>query len=65
MSDAGFYGSTGGMTPNSPIVGMAPTQDGRGSWFTAVDGGVFAYGDAQFAGSLGGEGIDNVVGMAT
>jgi hypothetical protein len=34
-------------------VGMTPTPDGRGYWFTAKDGGVFAYGDAGFYGSLG------------
>ncbi len=35
---------------------MAPTPDGQGYWLVAADGGIFTYGDAQFAGSLGGSG---------
>ncbi|MGH9268584.1 MAG: PA domain-containing protein, partial [Acidimicrobiales bacterium] len=30
FGDAGFYGSTGDMILNSPVVGMAPTPTGRG-----------------------------------
>ena len=37
----------------SAITGMAATPDGKGYWLVAADGGVFAYGDAVFAGSLG------------
>ena len=33
---------------------MAPTATGRGYWFTASDGGIFAYGDASFLGSAAG-----------
>jgi hypothetical protein len=62
--DAPFYGSTRNIKLNSPIVGMTPTADGKGYWFTASDGGVFSYGDAPFFGSLGGTGVDDVVGMA-
>jgi hypothetical protein len=51
--DAQFYGSTGGMHLNKPIVGMAATPDGGGYWLVAADGGIFAYGDAQFYGSTG------------
>ncbi len=29
-----------------------PTQSGKGYWLVAADGGVFAFGDARFAGSL-------------
>jgi hypothetical protein len=50
---AQFYGSTGGMHLNKPVVGMAATPDGGGYWLVASDGGVFAYGDAQFYGSTG------------
>jgi TM2 domain-containing membrane protein YozV len=35
---------------------MAATPDGRGYWLVAADGGVFAFGDAQFYGSRGGRG---------
>ena len=38
---------------NEPIVGMAPTHDGQGYWLVASDGGIFAFGDAAFEGSLG------------
>ncbi len=62
---AQFYGSTGGMTLNKPIVGMAPTPDGHGYWLVASDGGIFAYGDAQFYGSTGGMTLNKpIVGMA-
>jgi hypothetical protein len=27
--DAGFFGSTGGLYVNRPIVGLAPTPDGQ------------------------------------
>ena len=39
---------------NKPIIGMVPTHDGGGYWLIASDGGVFAFGDAGFFGSLGG-----------
>ena len=51
--DAGFYGSTGSIALNEPIVGMAATPDGRGYWLVASDGGIFNYGDAGFYGSTG------------
>ena len=38
---------------DKPIVAMAATPDGRGYWLVASDGGVFAFGDARFHGSLG------------
>ena len=53
FGDAGFYGSTGSIHLNQPIVGMASTADGRGYWLVAADGGVFAFGDAGFYGSTG------------
>ena len=40
------------------VVGMAPTNDGHGYWLVASDGGVFAFGDAAFAGSMGGTRLD-------
>jgi hypothetical protein len=50
---ARFYGSTGAMRLNKPVVGMTATPDGKGYWLVASDGGIFAYGDAQFYGSTG------------
>ncbi len=62
---AGFYGSTGGMFLNQPIVGMAGTGDSGGYWLVAADGGIFAFGDAGFHGSTGNLVLNQpVVGMA-
>ncbi|RPI07365.1 MAG: N-acetylmuramoyl-L-alanine amidase [Actinobacteria bacterium] len=49
--DAGFHGSLGGITLNSPVVGITATPSGRGYWLIAQDGGVFAFGDAPFHGA--------------
>ena len=46
--DAQFYGSTGSIHLNKPIVGMAATPDGKGYYLVASDGGIFNYGDATF-----------------
>lgn len=65
--DAGFYGSIPGLglnpagsgkphSLNAPIVGMVPSADGGGYFMVAADGGVFAFGDARFAGSCPGIG---------
>ena len=65
FGDAQFYGSTGGMHLNQPIVGMAPTPTGHGYWLVASDGGVFTFGDAQFYGSTGEMHLNRpIVGMA-
>jgi hypothetical protein len=54
FGDARFYGSTGGLRLNQPIVGMDSTPDGDGYTLAASDGGIFTFGDARFYGSLGG-----------
>src|SRR2546421_2342849 len=51
---AKFFGSTGGVTLNKPIVAVAATPTGRGYWLVASDGGGFSFGDAGFFGSTGG-----------
>ncbi len=62
---AGFFGSTGGLRLNAPIVGMAGTGDSQGYWLDAADGGIFAFGDAGFFGSMGGRPLNRpIVGMA-
>ena len=62
---AQFYGSTGGMVLNKPVVGIAATSDGGGYYEVASDGGVFSYGDATFYGSTGSIHLNQpVVGMA-
>jgi hypothetical protein len=63
---APFYGSTGNITLNKPIVGMAVTPDGGGYWLVASDGGIFTKGDASFFGSLGNIVLNKpIVGMAS
>ncbi len=62
---AQFYGSTGGITLNKPVVGMAVTPDGGGYWLVGSDGGIFSFGDAAFYGSTGAITLNKpVVGMA-
>jgi len=65
FGNAQFYGSTGGMRLNAPVVGMASTHDASGYWEVATDGGVFSFGDAQFHGSTGSIRLNKpMVGMA-
>ncbi len=60
-----YLGNPGFLDLNAPVVSMVPTPDGGGYWMTAGDGGVFAYGDAQFYGSTGNIHLNKpVVGMA-
>jgi hypothetical protein len=48
-----------------PVVGITSTSDGRGYWMVASDGGVFAFGDAGYHGSMGGRPLNEpIVGMA-
>jgi hypothetical protein len=55
----------GGRSLNAPIVGIAATPDGLGYWEVASDGGIFAFGNAAFEGSMGGNHLNApVVGMA-
>jgi hypothetical protein len=64
--DARFFGSTGGMRLNQPVVGMAATPSANGYWLVASDGGIFAYGDAGFHGSTGSINLNQpIVGMAS
>ncbi len=71
--NTGFYGSVPGLglhpagsglpdSLNAPIVGMVPSSDGGGYFMVAADGGVFAFGDAHFAGSC--PGIGGCMGAA-
>jgi SpoIID/LytB domain protein len=66
FGDAKFYGSTGNIALNKPIVGMASTPDGGGYWLVAADGGIFTFGDAIFYGSTGNLALNQpIVGMAS
>jgi outer membrane protein assembly factor BamB len=60
-----FCGSTGSLTLNKPVVGMAAIPGEGGYWLVASDGGVFSYGNAGFFGSTGSLHLNApVVGMA-
>jgi hypothetical protein len=62
---APFYGSTGAMHLNKPVVGMASTPMSGGYWLVASDGGIFSFGNAGFYGSTGNIRLNKpVVGMA-
>ena len=64
--DATFFGSTGSIRLNKPVVGMAATPSGHGYWLVASDGGIFSYGDATFFGSTGSIVLNKpIVGMIT
>jgi len=53
---------TAGTAPGAPV----PPQQTAGYWLGAADGGVFAFGDAQFHGSMAGQPLDApVVGIAS
>jgi hypothetical protein len=57
FGSAQFYGSTGNLHLQRPVVGITPTRDRGGYWLDASDGGIFAYGDAGFYGSIPGLGL--------
>ena len=64
---APFYGSTGNIRLNKPVVALAPTSpsDSGGYREVASDGGIFSYGDARFFGSTGNIVLNRpMVGMA-
>jgi hypothetical protein len=64
FGDAAFFGSTGDIVLNKPIVTMSATPSRAGYWLAASDGGIFAFGDAGFFGSTGSMVLNSpVVGM--
>jgi hypothetical protein len=57
FGSAAFYGSTGNLKLNRPIVGITPTANEGGYWLVGSDRGAFAFGDAGFYGSIPGLGL--------
>src|SRR5207247_780640 len=53
FGQARFYGSTGNLRLNAPMIQMISSPAGRGYWLLGADGGVFSFGDAHFFGSTG------------
>lgn len=64
--DACTAGSAPAPAPaKGDAVNITRTPSGRGYWIAAADGGVFAFGDARFYGSMGGHELAApIVGMA-
>ncbi len=63
LGTAHFFGSMGGKKLDAPVVAMAATGDGNGYYLAGADGGVFAFGDAEFAASARGLVSSPVVGI--
>jgi hypothetical protein len=57
FGSSSFFGSTGNLRLQRPVVGIVPTRDRGGYWLDASDGGVFSFGDTQFYGSIPGLGL--------
>src|ERR1035438_9923168 len=56
FGSAPFYGSTGSLSLQRPVVGMTLTADRGGYWLVASGGGGFFFGDAGVFGSVPGLG---------
>jgi hypothetical protein len=52
FGSAQFYGSTGALDLQRPVVGMTPTGNRNGYWLVAADGGIFSFGNASYFGSI-------------
>jgi hypothetical protein len=64
--NARFRGDLAGAHLARPIVGTAPTPNGKSYWLVASDGGIFSFGDAAFHGSTGAIRLNKpIVGIAT
>ena len=57
FGSAQFYGSTGSIKLQRPVVGISPTANKAGYWLVASDGGIFAFGNAGYFGSIPGVGL--------
>jgi hypothetical protein len=57
FGSAQFFGSTGSLNLQRPVVGMTPTGNRGGYWLVASDGGIFSFGNAGYFGSIPGLGI--------
>ena len=62
--DAGFHGSLGDVELSEHIVAGTPTSTGRGYWLVGTGGGVFAFGDAKYQGSVSATADEPVVDIA-
>src|SRR3989442_5709993 len=64
FGDATFYGSTGALKLNKPIVGLDRTNGGNSYRFVASDAGIFSFADRSFLCSMCGKPLNQpIVGM--
>ena len=56
FGSAQFYGSTGSLKLQRPVVGITPTASDGGYWLVASDGGIFSF-NTGFYGSIPGLGL--------
>jgi len=65
FGSTGFFGSAGGLTLATPMVGTSLTPTGQGYWMVEASGQVFPFGDAAYYGSAGQLALAHpMVGMA-
>jgi hypothetical protein len=57
FGSAQFFGSTGSLALQRPVVGITQTADRGGYWLVASDGGLFSFGDSGFYSSVPALGI--------
>jgi hypothetical protein len=66
VAGASNFGGPVSLALASPVVGAGGTPTGKGYWMAGRDGGIFAYGDAQFYGSMGGKKLNApIISVAT
>jgi hypothetical protein len=66
VAGASNFGGPVSVALASPVVGAGGTPTGKGYWMAGRDGGIFAYGDAQFYGSMGGKKLNApIISVAT
>ncbi len=58
----GFTGLSGSHPLGSPVIGIAPTPDGKGYWLVTKTGHVYGFGDASFYGSTYSDGLTGLSG---
>ncbi len=61
VGSGNHYGDLRNIELVSPIVDGEGTSSGRGYYLASADGGVFAFGDAPFHGSIGGTVLDKPI----
>ena len=58
FGSAQFYGSTGSLHLQRPVVGIVTPSSHDGYWLVASDGGIFSFGHTSYYGSIPGLGLN-------